>query len=119
MNREIKFRVWNKDQEYMMSWEQLINIQYNEINCIFSDTGYILMQLTGLKDSTGKEIYEGDILGDMWLNGLNNESALVIFDDGAFCLELEAGKYCPCLYEIPQEKRKIIGNKFQTKSPKS
>ncbi len=53
MNREIKFRAWAKDAKVMHPvWHRT------------DDEGgvYELMQYTGLKDSTGREIYEGDFL---------------------------------------------------------
>ena len=71
MNREIKFRVWDRDQKKI----ELIDTYWFEENFSsyldFSkacengscgDSGYDLMQYTGLKDKNGVEIYEGDVV---------------------------------------------------------
>lgn len=56
--REIKFRIWDKKEKYMETFE-LDNDFDCEIDWL---DNRILMQFTGLKDKNNKEIYEGDII---------------------------------------------------------
>ena len=55
MSREIKFRAWDKqaDEPYMFNMDL---VGYHLSN------RFEVMQYTGLKDLTGKDIYEDDIL---------------------------------------------------------
>jgi len=59
MEREIKFRIWDGKQEYMITKPHL-TIEHG-----IAKTNYrleVMMQFTGIKDKNGKEIYEGDII---------------------------------------------------------
>jgi len=68
MNREIKFRAWDKvlktfhyNVESIEKWEFEDSI-LNCLNDILNYHGLIVNQYTGLKDKNGKEIWEGDII---------------------------------------------------------
>lgn len=85
--REIKFRVWDKEEDVMYQNDsftvevigKFISVYVKVKPYIRELMDYELMQYTGIKDKNGKEIYEGDIFKDC-----EGEIKLVIWKDNGF-----------------------------------
>lgn len=121
MNREIEFRAWDNENEYMITSKQgiLTALQY-KMNLVRQDNGYYnngdllkpninrytLMQYTGLKDKNGKKIFEGDILRD-YSNEI--EDWVVSYEYGKFIGTFD--NLCEDLYEISD--LEVIGNIYE------
>ena len=61
MKRKIKFRIWDKDGNEMISGDGFTFDDYIPINYMFNDSNrFVFMQWTGLRDKNYNEIYEGD-----------------------------------------------------------
>jgi hypothetical protein len=73
--REIKFRAWDTKNNEMRSWDDISrNWTMLELE---RQSNCIIMQSTGLKDKSGKDIWEGDILG----GDFNREYSEVFFNE--------------------------------------
>jgi hypothetical protein len=107
MNREIKFRGWDKALKEM-SYTPLHSISFNGTlnygNADFTDYPIEIMQFTGLHDKNGKEIYEGDIV-EYEFAPCGLQRGEFIFNEGTFYLK-GTGKFRP--YDC-----EIIGNIYE------
>ncbi len=85
MNREIKFRLYGFGKIYFPGRKVNDELYCKEIYFDGlpwkSETEGILMQYTGLKDSSGREIYEDDIIH---IGGWRYPRQLVKFKDGSY-----------------------------------
>lgn len=106
--REIKFRAFENEKMHYFDLSDTIapNMEMK------------VMQYTGLKDKKGKEIYEGDIIGD-WteVDGKMVQSKLQVFFDvklGQWMLDCSNNQDKSCYYALFKELQdfdyEIIGN---------
>ena len=126
MPKELKFRVWDKESKLMMPVEELI-WDKGAIYLIWAlraedgedGIGYDMapdeaqiMQFTGLHDSQGREIYEGDVVRISWETDDGEHPStvgLVDFADGSFYVKTRTGGYYYWTgYEV-----EVLGNVHQ------
>jgi uncharacterized phage protein (TIGR01671 family) len=121
MSREIKLRVWSKEGEAMIEWEDLLDApDLLEFLKNQREDGYYsgLMQFTGLNDKKKCEIFVGDIIDGSYINPMTKEIVkrhyLVIFENGYYIAKL-IGKspYGDTLLYFINEKCEVIGNIYE------
>lgn len=106
MNREIKFRVWDsQDNRMILSPHLSVNAGELMPNYHYE----ILMQYTGLKDKNGKEIYENDIV-KLYYKGVYRYCQ-IIYQEGIFCLKWDDGYINK--YQLYSQSLEVQGNIYQ------
>lgn len=121
MNREIKFRVWDKDLKRI----RYLNTEHDFIRFDSLGQGYYenmqtglgewfsdLMQYTGLKDKNGKEIYEGDICLVTILPENYKEKMVTVWcnDRNGFKFQDEDGE----VWNVNDTEIEVIGNIYES-----
>ncbi len=113
-HREIKFRAWHDDFGDMV-YADMNNILYEKREFMmmfdvgfsnYPESGWKIMQFTGLKDSAGVDVYEDDIL--KYWGGVRP----IVFHRSAFMIEYTKKDY----FDISFEREKdieIVGNIHQ------
>jgi uncharacterized phage protein (TIGR01671 family) len=114
MDREIKFRAWNKTMGIMVDLQKLTPLA-TEIDGLFipKSDDIIPLQYTGLKDSKGNEVYEGDVVSHP-LNGNYKGSVMWANETGRWVV-IPPNEYNPnyAMWLTESNKFEVIGSIFE------
>ena len=118
-NQKIKVRVWSKPLERFLTKDEwfldfdgdLYFIEHdedsNQWHVRVHEESYVVQQYTGLKDSKGKEIYEGDVVKIIYDKAIGE--VYFDFNLGAFRLKDKSSKSYPITTYRFDEANKPIG----------
>jgi len=116
--RTIKFRTFKRGiMDYNPELKLSSYADLNEQIEKFEDRDYILMQYTGMTDTNGTDIYEGDVVSGATKNKISggiyfHKGEIVSFKDGCFVTLCKDGGY-HILSELSGIE--IIGNIYEDK----
>ncbi|WP_149710781.1 YopX family protein [Campylobacter concisus] len=116
--REIKFRAWDTQAEEILYG---VEHTYDGYKVPMPSFGalldcpdfYVVMQYTGLKDKTGKEIYEGDIVHFKTLRSKEYIGEVKSYEDAASFFVVAKEHYMECLDDVYE--LEVLGNIYENK----
>lgn len=116
--REIKFRAWQHDPEEVGGYKHM----HTPCPMAWLDdslcSDWTFMQFTGLRDRSGTEIYEGDVVRFHW-NG-ECDTGRIEYDGGSFFCTVNAkrvfaspGGVAYMLFDLNPDEMEVIGNIYE------
>lgn len=113
--RKIKFRAFNEVSKFMLDWTDFKGYEIEQMLIvgtdyrIFNDDEFISLEYSGLEDSKGVEIYEGDVVK---IESDDPYYVTVHFINGSFMFwdSLSESGVFPFLVE---EEYVVVGNVYQ------
>jgi len=125
MNRELKFRVWDKELKtyntqcvhHLEKQDGVMSIKLNlDIVKVCGIDRFVIEMWTGCKDKNGTPIYEGDILAnDLIIPHDNDNIGVVYFAAGTYMIDGDGPFYDHVFGHSPDilDNHTVIGNKFE------
>jgi uncharacterized phage protein (TIGR01671 family) len=119
-NRQLKFRAWDKlakkftypDKGYQGHYVLTLNGQFQNLQNGSGGDEYVVQQWTGLRDSKGVDIYEGDIVRGKFLDTeyrhLKTINSEVVWVERYACFNIGMEEW-----RYSGERVTIIGNVFE------
>jgi uncharacterized phage protein (TIGR01671 family) len=119
MSRSIKFKGWVANKKSMspggFTIDEFQTLAVEMGGAILEKDGIIWLQFTGLLDSEGKEMYEGDIVNAKFQNefgSVNNDYGFVEFHPILAQFILRSIKD-PSYYSLLAQEGKVVGNIYE------
>jgi len=116
--RDIKFRAWDKKDAFMLFSEGWTLVELTANYAEWRDKDLEWLESTGLTDSKGTLIFEGDVLQSKSNSTFNGNNILVEWQERFACIEFKDAKdeHPEAWYpnnRIDGPKVTVIGNRFE------